>query len=377
MALAPLRGTRRRSWSEVVPRGPVRRLLSLVVVTVVAGTACGEALALAKVQVPGVQVALSRHGHYKGEIDGIAGPMTRRAIRDFQRSKGLTVDGVVGPKTRAAFGRRFGRPLFGSRLIKRGQVGLDVSVLQFLLVRRGLPLSLDGSFGAATERVVRRFQRRAGLAPDGIVGRRTRAALLAGGSPGRSVVRRAVRRHVVRPGETLSAIAARTGTTVAALARRNRLDPSRFLLIGTRLAVPRGHVSSGPPASRAAVEASLSRWAGHYGVSLDLVRALSWQESGFQNDVRSGAGAVGPMQVIPETRAFVEQFLIGQSVPRTMDGNVRIGVAYLHHLLHRFGMDARLALGAYYSGPRTVLRRGLSRETRRFVANVLALRGRV
>jgi soluble lytic murein transglycosylase-like protein len=56
---------------------------------------------------------------------------------------------------------------------------------------------------------------------------------------------------------------------------------------------------------------------------------------------------------------------------------VRLGVAYLHHLLHQFGMDARLALGAYYSGPAAVLRRGLTRPTRHFVANVLALRGRI
>jgi hypothetical protein len=355
--------------------------LLLLVVTVVAGIVCGEAAALDKVQVSGAQVALYRQGFYKGEIDGIAGPMTRRAIRDFQRSKGLSVDGVVGRRTRAAFGR-LGGPLFGTRLLKRGRAGFDVSVLQFLLVRRGLPLSLDGAFGPTTERVVRRFQRRAGLAPDGIVGGQTRAALLSGRGSTRPVVRSAGRRHVVRSGETLSSIAARAGTTVAALARRNNLDPSRFLLIGTRLIVPRGSGSaspsvSDPSASRAAVEASLSRWAGHYGVSLDLVRALAWQESGFQNDVRSSAGAVGPLQVIPATRAFVEQVLIGQRVPRTMDGNVRLGVAYLHHLLHRFGMDARLALGAYYSGPAAVLSRGFSRPTQHFVANVLALRGRV
>jgi soluble lytic murein transglycosylase-like protein len=64
-------------------------------------------------------------------------------------------------------------------------------------------------------------------------------------------------------------------------------------------------------------------------------------------------------------------------VPRTVDGNVRVGVAYLHHLLHEFRGDARLALAAYYQGPAAVRRRGLLRPTRRFVANVLALRGRV
>jgi peptidoglycan hydrolase-like protein with peptidoglycan-binding domain len=298
--------------------------LLFVVVTVVAGIICGDAAALAKVQVPGVQVALYRYGHYKGEIDGIAGPLTRRAIRSFQRSKGLAVDGVVGPRTRAAFGRRFGGPVFGARLIKRGQVGFDVSVLQFLLVRRGLPLSLDGSFGPATERVVRRFQRRAGLAPDGIVGMRTREALVGG--------------------------------AVAATPQ----SPAVLVV-----------------SSRPAVEASLQRWAAHYGVSVELVRALAWHESGFQSHVRSKAGAVGVMQVLPATHEFVEQVLIGARIPRTMDGNVRVGVAYLHHLLHRFGMNARLALGAYYSGPAAVRRRGLSRPTRHFVANVLALRGRV
>jgi peptidoglycan hydrolase-like protein with peptidoglycan-binding domain len=348
-------------------------------VLVTAGAACSDAAALAKVQVPGVQVALYRHGFYKGSIDGISGPMTRRAIRRFQRSKGLEVDGVVGRRTRAAFGRRFGGPLFGTRMLKRGKSGFDVSVLQFWLARRGLSVGPpDGTFGPVTDRLVRRFQRSAGLSADGLVGRRTRAALVASRRPTPSVVRRTSHRHVVRPGETLSAIAARSGTTVATLARLNRLDPRRFLLIGTRLIVPRGGVSTaGAPASRAAVEASLSRWAAHYGVSLSLVRALSWQESGFQNHVRSRAGAVGPMQVIPATRAFVEEVLLGERVPRTMDGNVRLGVAYLHHLLHRFGMDVRLALGAYYAGPASIMRGRLPRAARHFVANVLALRGRV
>jgi hypothetical protein len=297
----------------------VRRLSLLTLLVVVAGVCSTDAAALPPLQVPGAQVALYRHGFYKGPIDGIAGPMTRRATRRFQRAKGLEPDGIVGRRTRAAFGR-LGRPPFGSRPLQRGKAGFDVSVLQFLLARRGFASpSLDGDFGPVTERLVRRFQRSAGLSRDGIVGRQTRASL----------------------------------------------------------AGPHAAASPAPQASRSSVESSLARWAAHYGISLDLVRALAWQESGFQNHVRSRAGAVGVMQVIPETRAFVEDVLVGQAIPRTMDGNVRIGVAYLHHLLHRFGLDARLALGAYYSGPAAVLKRGLTRPTRLFVANVLALRGRV
>lgn len=350
------------------------RVSVLLIVLAIAGAACGEAAALAKVQVPGVQVALYRHGHYKGPIDGIAGPETKRAIRAFQRSQGLKPDGIPGRRTRAAFGR-FGGKLFGARMLKRGMVGFDVSVLQFLLGKRGFPPRyLNSNFGAATERLVRKFQRRMRLPSDGLVGKRTRAALLTGGRwRPRTVQRAASHRHVVRPGETLTAIATRAGTTVAALARTNRLDPQRFLLVGTRLVVPKARAS----ASSTAVVASLNRWAARYGVSAKLARALAWQESGFQNHVRSRVGAAGVMQVIPATWFFAERFLIGTPVPRTADGNVRVGVAYLGHLLREFRGNVRLALGAYYRGPAAVRRHGLGPETRHFVANVLALRGRV
>lgn len=52
-------------------------------------------------QVPGLQVALRAHGLYPGAIDGIAGPMTKRAVRAFQRRNGLAANGVAGPRTRA------------------------------------------------------------------------------------------------------------------------------------------------------------------------------------------------------------------------------------------------------------------------------------
>jgi Transglycosylase SLT domain/Putative peptidoglycan binding domain/LysM domain len=362
----------------------VARVSALLAVFAIAAIACAEASAIGKVQVPGVQVALYRHGYYKGPIDGVSGPMTRGAIRKFQKDKRLHPDGVVGKQTRAAFGK-FGGHLFGSRMLRRGMVGFDVSVLQFLLAERGFPPKLlNSNFGGGTERLVRKFQRRVRLPVDGIVGRRTRAALITGRVPKakRSRVERhhpkparQGHRHIVRPGETLTAIAARTGTTVAALARRNRLDPQRFLLVGTPLSLPAARARAS--ASHHDVVASLNRWAAYYGVSADLVRALAWQESGFQNHVRSRIGAAGVMQVIPATWFFTERFLIGTPVPKTADGNVKIGVAYLRHLLQEFHGDVRLAVGAYYRGPAAVHRHGLGPETRHFVANVLALRGRV
>jgi len=46
-----------------------------------------------------IQTALKNANFYFGEIDGKAGPLTRKAIEEFQKMKGLKVDGKVGPMT--------------------------------------------------------------------------------------------------------------------------------------------------------------------------------------------------------------------------------------------------------------------------------------
>ena len=114
---------------------------------------------------------------YGGQVDGIAGPATRRAVRRFQRRHRLAADGVAGPRTRRALGRR-GRPRLGSRVLRTGRRGWDVAALQFLLRRRGArPGAIDGGFGAATAAAVRRFQRARRLAADGVAGPATIRAL--------------------------------------------------------------------------------------------------------------------------------------------------------------------------------------------------------
>lgn len=61
-----------------------------------------------------IQLALKRAGCYDGPIDGKVGGKTTKAIKAFQRSRGLTVDGTVGPKTWAALSRYLA-PSGGSR----------------------------------------------------------------------------------------------------------------------------------------------------------------------------------------------------------------------------------------------------------------------
>jgi hypothetical protein len=292
-----------------------RRLATLC--AVLATFALAEsAAAVTNPQIAGLQVALRARGLYAGPVDAIAGPMTARGVRAFQRRRGLVVDGIAGPQTRRALGR-LGRPLFGQRTMRRRYVGWDVSVLQFLLRRRGLrPGGIDGHFGRGTERAVRRYQRSVRLVVDGIAGPATNGALY----------------------------------------------PSR---------------AGGQTVTKAGIRRTVNFWARWYGVDPRLARALAWMESGYQPNVTSSAGAWGVMQVTPATWRFVETVLLGASVPRTPYGNVRVGVAYLHHLLHAFRWNPRLALAAYHQGPHALRRRGMFRETRRFVAAVLALRRRV
>jgi lysozyme family protein len=296
----------------------MRRRAALVAVPAAFLLFAGPAHAITNPQIPGLQVALREKGFYRGSIDGIAGPLTAQAVRTFQRKARITVDGIAGRQTRRALGQ-LGRPLWGKRIVlARGMIGWDVSVLEFFLARRKLqPGAIDGRFTDRTAAAVRRFQRRKDLAVDGVVGPRTLAAL-----------------------------------------RGRSAQPAA------------------PPPSMLAVQHSLRRWTRYYGVSLRLVRALSWMESGFRWNARSSAGAWGALQVTPGTWRYVENFIIAHRVPRTLDGGVRVGVAYLHQLLHEFRFNVRRSLGAYYQGPYAVRRYGLYPETRRFVRNVLALRSR-
>jgi LysM repeat protein len=183
--------------------------------------------------------------------------------------------------------------------------------------------------------------------------------------------------YVVRPGDSLWGIAARFGVGMHRLARANHLRVHGILLAGITLRVPAGSAPAQSPLDQWSVPASINVWSAHYGVDAELARAVAWQESGFHTNIVSSAGAWGPMQILPGTWTYVEDVLIGHSVPHTGDGDVRIGVALLHHLIGAFGGNEARAVAAYYQGERSVRTRGMLPETRRYVRNVLALRGRV
>jgi murein DD-endopeptidase MepM/ murein hydrolase activator NlpD len=150
-----------------------------VAAAVVAVGPAGSATAAGDPAVAALQVGLQARRLYQGSIDGVAGPQTAGAVRRLQRKARVPVDGVVDKRTRAALGR-LGRHRLGTRVLRHGAVGWDVSALQFLLAWRGFPLGVfDGRVGPHTEAALRRFQRWAGLPVDGVAGPATLTALRA------------------------------------------------------------------------------------------------------------------------------------------------------------------------------------------------------
>ncbi|HKB93512.1 MAG TPA: peptidoglycan-binding protein [Gaiellaceae bacterium] len=330
-------------------------------------------------QQAGLQVALRAQGLYDGPIDAIVGPKTVSAIRAFQRTHGLRVTGLADAHMRRELGP-FGTPLFGARTIARGEFGWDVAVLQFLLVRHGISVPVNGYVDGPTIRAIRRYQRQLHLAADGVVGHATFTALgLQTRIPVRAAVQTVTRVYVVKPGDSLTAIARRQHMTLGQLTRINHLNPARYLVIGTKLRLPAAvNVSAAVSATNAtAVRASIDRWAAHYGIDASLARALAWMESGYQNDVVSPVGAQGVMQLLPSTWKYVETVLLRHKVVHDANGNVEVGLALLHHLLGVFGGNERLALAAWYQGERAVRQVGVYKVSKTFVSDVEALKTRM
>jgi N-acetylmuramoyl-L-alanine amidase len=132
-------------------------------------------------EVSDVQVRLRAQGFELGTegIDGFFGPHTELALKAFQQRRGLLIDGVVGPNTWRELvesGRALGDRLLYLRA--PNQRGDDVLELQVKLNLLGFNAGPErGIYDEGVERAVLDFQRNAGLTVDGIVGRRTIAAL--------------------------------------------------------------------------------------------------------------------------------------------------------------------------------------------------------
>lgn len=198
--------------------------------------------------------------------------------------------------------------------------------------------------------------------------------------------------HRVAPGDTLSAVAARFKVSVAALAEANGIDDIHRIRIGQRLRLPAAQparptapvaavVDSRLPArlrelpERLALLPTFDAAANRHRVPADLLKALTWLESGWQNDKVSSTGAVGIGQLMPATVSFVSDILLRAKLDPTLPGdNIEMSARFLAYLLAQTGGREATALASYYQGLASVRRFGPGRATERYVADVLALR---
>lgn len=129
------------------------------------------------------------------------------------------------------------------------------------------------------------------------------------------------------------------------------------------------HISPHVPRKYAEFEKIISETARRYDLDPDLIRAIIQIESGWIPDARSPKGAIGLMQLMPETSTN-----LAVSNPLDPRANIQGGTKYLSRLLERFRGNLVLALAAYNAGPEKVKRyKGIPPypETRRYVRNVL------
>ena len=101
-------------------------------------------------------------------VDGISGPKTQAAIKSFQGICGLTQDSAWGPKTEAAFQNIAEKPTL--------RTGSNGTAVRYVQSRVGV--TVDGDYGGKTQGAVEVWQRRNGLAADGVVGPNTWAKLI-------------------------------------------------------------------------------------------------------------------------------------------------------------------------------------------------------
>jgi soluble lytic murein transglycosylase-like protein len=126
------------------------------------------------------------------------------------------------------------------------------------------------------------------------------------------------------------------------------------------------------PAVDARYDAIIAKASAAQGVDPKLVRAVIQVESAYHQRARSSKGAMGLMQLMPDTAREY-----GVADPYDPESNIEAGIKHLKALLQRFPKE--LALAAYNAGEAAVQRfRGMPPypETRAYVASILALAGR-
>ena len=170
--------------------------------------------------------------------------------------------------------------------------------------------------------------------------------------------------YSIRKNDTLSKLARRFETTTSEIRKLNNIPASGQIVRGKLLRIP------APP-----LVARIDYWAARYGVPADLLKSLTWWESGWNNTVVSSAGAIGIGQLIPSTVDFVSEALIGVRLnPYRVEDNIRMSARFLKYLLTEVNGNTNYALASYYQGLGAVRRKGIYKSSWPYINGIQAQR---
>ncbi|TDK24198.1 LysM peptidoglycan-binding domain-containing protein [Arthrobacter crusticola] len=213
--------------------------------------------------------------------------------------------------------------------------------------------------------------------------------------------------YTIKAGDTLGAIAARHGVSLAALLQANNLQASTVIYPGKKLTIPTGNggsptappptnlvpstflgvtypqavvadanrnkqiLNSLPAPSPAQMRTIVANTARSMGVDPSLAMAFAFQESGFNQRAVSPANAIGTMQVIPMSGQWASD-LVGRKLNLlNPQDNVTAGVAIIRSLLAT-SPSQDIAIASYYQGQYSVKTHGMFSDTKNYVAAIKA-----
>jgi hypothetical protein len=203
----------------------------------------------------------------------------------------------------------------------------------------------------------------------------------------------------VRWGDTLLRIAASHSSSTGTLAQVNAIRNRNLIFAGQSLCIPyrvgnlavntsvwqgtsrAGMLPNGKVrwydysalqwSTRPQVAALLRKAAAHFGLPANLVLAIAWQESGWNQHVIAWDGGIGVMQLMPYTAQSINASTGIRRNPYVLVDNIYLGVTYLSWLWHSFKGNLAKTISGYNEGGWSVIHRGIFNW--RYVNSVLAL----